>query len=171
MIETAATRKKWELTFSVQSRAFFSMPMGTEEEPDQQPCQRHGQLRPVYPGCFEGEGRWAKYSDSKRGSDCVHLMCIRPGISLETELSFKNSFTSLLSKDINMAKRCSQTSLASSKTIVRESNKPVHAASTDTGLASPFSLSGGTTLQNSSSDVYIRSDVSITDTRVPHKPS
>ena len=32
------------------------MPMGTEEEPEQQPCQRHRQLRPVYMGYFEDEG-------------------------------------------------------------------------------------------------------------------
>ncbi len=57
------TRKKWvvrstkyELTFSVQRRSLFSMPVGTEEEPDQQPCQCHGQLHPVYLGYFEGSG-------------------------------------------------------------------------------------------------------------------
>ncbi len=31
------------------------MPMGTEEEPDKQTCQRHGQLGTVYLGYFEEE--------------------------------------------------------------------------------------------------------------------
>jgi hypothetical protein len=31
--------------------------MGTEEEPDQQSCQRYEQLRPEYLGYFEGELR------------------------------------------------------------------------------------------------------------------
>jgi hypothetical protein len=105
--------------------------MGTEEEPDQKSRQRHGQLRPVYLGYFEDEGGGS--SDSKRGSDCEHAMCIRPGISLASKLSFQYSSRKLVSSGINMAKRCSQTSLASSKVIVRESNKPVHAASADTG--------------------------------------
>jgi hypothetical protein len=85
--KTAATRTKWELTFSVQSRAFFSMPMGTEEEPHQMPCQRHGQLQPVYLGYFDGEGRRRGEGQSTQiqrgGSDGVHVMCIRPGISME----------------------------------------------------------------------------------------
>jgi hypothetical protein len=133
MAETAAPRKKWELTFSVQSRAYFSLPMGTEEEPNQQPCQRHGQLRPVYLGYFEGEEA-REYSDLKRGSDCEHLTRIRPGISLaKNECLSSFQISSLASIGINMAKRCSQNSLASSNVIVRESNKPVHAANADTG--------------------------------------
>jgi hypothetical protein len=130
MIETAAPRKKWKLTFLVQSRAFISIPMGTEEEPDQQPCQRHGQLRPIHLGYFEGEEGGIYLDLNKRGSECEHLTRIRPGISLK-----KNECLScfqMSSLGINMAKRCSQNSLASCKAIVRESNKPVHAASADT---------------------------------------
>jgi hypothetical protein len=72
MRETAATRKKLELTFSVQSGAFFSMPMGTEEEPEQEPCQRSSQLRPVYLGYFEDE--WGKgRAKIQRGEAIVNM--------------------------------------------------------------------------------------------------